>query len=31
VFAYLYAQRKQLWPVIAAHAYFDFIALYTPG
>jgi membrane protease YdiL (CAAX protease family) len=31
VFAYWYAQRKQLWPVIAAHAYFDFIALYTPG
>jgi membrane protease YdiL (CAAX protease family) len=30
VFAYWYAQRKQLWPVIVAHAYFDFTALYAP-
>jgi|GEM_PF-356347 membrane protease YdiL (CAAX protease family) len=31
VFAYWYVQRKQLWPVIAAHAYFDFTALYAPA
>jgi CAAX protease family protein len=31
VFAYWYAQRKQLWPLIVAHAYFDFAALYAPA
>jgi membrane protease YdiL (CAAX protease family) len=29
VFAYWFVQRKQLWPLIAAHAYFDFVALYA--
>lgn len=29
VFAYWFVQRKQLWPLIVAHAYFDFTALYV--
>jgi membrane protease YdiL (CAAX protease family) len=29
IFAYWYVQRKQLWPLIIAHAWVDFTALYT--
>jgi CAAX protease family protein len=31
IFAYWFVQRKQLWPLVIAHAWFDFVALFAAG